>query len=68
MITGSVLMSALIYLVVCGLILYVLWWGLSKIGLPEPFQKIATVVLVLLTVVILINFLLGLTGTPLVRW
>jgi uncharacterized membrane protein YwzB len=68
MISGTALLSALVYLVICGLILYVLWWGLGKIGLPEPFNKIATVLLVLVTVVILINFLLGLGGSPLIRW
>ncbi len=68
MISGAALLSALVYLVICGLILYVLWWALGKIGLPEPFNKIATVLLVLVTVVILINFLLGLGGTPLIRW
>lgn len=45
------------YLVIWGLILYVLWWALGKIGLPEPFNKIALVVLVLLTVVVLLNLL-----------
>jgi hypothetical protein len=61
------LLSAVVWLVVAGLVLYVLWWGLSQLGLPEPFNKILLVVLVLITVVILINFLLGLTGTPLIR-
>jgi VIT1/CCC1 family predicted Fe2+/Mn2+ transporter len=61
------LLSAVVWLVVAGLVLYVLWWGLSQLGLPEPFNKILRVVLVLITVVILINFLLGLTGTPLIR-
>jgi VIT1/CCC1 family predicted Fe2+/Mn2+ transporter len=61
------LLSAVVWLVVAGLVLYVLWWGLSQLGLPEPFNKILRVVLVLITVVILINFLLGLTGTPLFR-
>ncbi len=56
------IVSILIYLVVWGLILYVLWWGIGKIGLPEPFGKIATVVLVLLTVIILIDLLTGFTG------
>ena len=58
--------SALFYLIVIGLIFYILWWGLGKIGLPEPFNKIAQVVIVLLVVVVLVNFLLGLTGHPVV--
>ncbi len=62
------LISIIIYLVVWGLVLYVLWWGLGKIGLPEPFAKIATVLLVVLTVVILLNLLFGFAGPPLIHW
>ncbi len=43
-------------------------WGLAKIGLPEPFAKIATVLLVLLVCVILINALLTLVGKPFITW
>jgi hypothetical protein len=68
MINGQELVSVLVYLVVWGLILYVLWWGIGRVGLPEPFAKIATVVLVLLTVVVLLNLLFGFTGTPLISW
>ncbi len=68
MITGAALVSLLIQLVIFGLIMWVLWWGLAKIGLPEPFAKIATVVLVIITVLFLINILLGLGGHPLVAW
>ena len=56
------LIGVLIYLVIWGLIFYVCWWGLAKIGLPEPFGKIATVVLVLAAVVVLLNLLLGFVG------
>ena len=68
MITGSTLFALLIELIIGGLILYVIWWGLGKIGLPPPFDKIATVIVVLVTVVFLINILLGLGGHPLVTW
>lgn len=68
MIDGGTIISILVYLVVWGLILAVLWWGIGRLGLPEPFGKVATVVLVILTVVVLLNLLLGLTGTPIVRW
>ena len=68
MISGAALISILIQLVVFGLIMWVLWWGLAKIGLPEPFAKIATVILVLITVLFLVNILLGVSGHPLVRY
>lgn len=53
------LFALLISLVIWGLIFYVLWWGLAKIALPEPFNKIATVVLVVATVLVLIGILTG---------
>ncbi len=53
------MISLLLSLVIWGLIFYVLWWGLGKIGLPEPFNKIITVILVLATVVVLIGLLNG---------
>ena len=68
MIAGNELIYVLEYLVIWGLILYVLWWALGKIAPPEPFMKIGTVVLVLLTVFVLINLLMGFTGTPLLNF
>ena len=60
---SSNLVSLVIYIVVIGLIFYVLWWGLAQIALPEPFDKIARVVVVDVAVLLLINALLGLTGS-----
>lgn len=53
------MINLLLYVVVWGLIFYVLWWALGKLGLPEPFAKIATVILVLFIVIVLLNLLLG---------
>ena len=58
------LIGILFYLVIWGLVLYVLWWGIGRVGLPEPFGKIATVVLVFLTVIVLLNLLFALGGRP----
>lgn len=51
------LLAMLLSLIVWGLIFYVLWWGLAQIGLPEPFAKIATVILVVATIVIVVGIL-----------
>lgn len=51
------MMSLLISVIVWGLIFFVLWWGLQKIALPEPFNKIAIVILVVATIIVLINLL-----------
>ncbi len=52
---ASVLGGMLIKLILAGCVFWVLWWGLNRMGLPEPFNKIAVVVLVLLTVVVLLQ-------------
>lgn len=67
-VSGETLINALVVLVVWGVILFILWWGLTKINPPEPWMKVGTVILVLITVVVLINILLGLIGKPLIKW
>ncbi len=67
-ISGQTLLNAFIWIVIAALIFYILTWGLSKIGLPEPFNKIVTVLLVLVVVVVLINALLTLVGKPFISW
>jgi uncharacterized membrane protein YhdT len=57
----------LVYLIVWGLVLYILYWAIGKIGLPEPFNKVALVVLVLLTVFVLLGPLTGYVGVPQLR-
>lgn len=59
------LKNALIWLVVAGIIIWLLWWALNTINPPEPFKKVGTVIIVLATVIILINILLTLVGKPL---
>lgn len=61
------LINALVWLVVAGIIVWLLWWALHKINPPEPFLKVGTVIIVLVTVIVLINILLGLVGRPLFR-
>lgn len=67
MIATGTLVTLLVQLVVAGLICYLLFWAIGKIGLPEPFAKIATAVIVLVVVVFLLDILLGLGGHPLFK-
>lgn len=67
-ISGENVIMAIVWLVVGALIFFILDWGLKKVGLPEPFNKIATVLLVLLVVVIAINALFLIVGKPFIRW
>ena len=67
-IQGGGLIASVIGLVVLGLIAWLLFWLVDYCQLPEPINKVARVVLVLLIVIVLINFLLGLIGRPFIVW
>lgn len=56
------LLGLLIQLIVVGLIFYLLYWVIGKVGLPEPFNKVAIVIISLVAVIFLIDLLLGLGG------
>jgi ABC-type multidrug transport system permease subunit len=65
LLAGSGLLSLLVTLVVVGLIFWVLWWFLGYINPPEPFNKVARVILGLFALIFVVNLLLGLIGKPL---
>lgn len=53
------LLALLLTVIIWGLIFYVLWWGLSTVALPEPFAKIATVILVIAAIYVVFGILTG---------
>jgi hypothetical protein len=64
----SSLVSLLVYLMVVGGVCWLLWWLIGFIGLPEPFNKIARVIVAVVAVLFLINMLLGFVGhAPFIR-
>ena len=62
MISLSAAVTIMVYLIVASLVFWLFWWLLGYIGLPEPFNKIAHVILVLLAVLVLIGMLVNLGG------
>ena len=54
-----VLITLLISLVIWGLIFWLLWWGLGAVGIPEPFHKVAVVILVVAAIIVIIGLLTG---------
>lgn len=56
------LVPLLIELIVVGLIVWLLLWLIGYVGLPEPFNKVARVVIAVVAVLWVINALLALTG------
>jgi hypothetical protein len=62
MISISGAVTIVVYLIVAGLIFYLLWWLVGYVGLPEPFRKVANIVLAILAVMVIIGILLSLVG------
>ena len=56
----ATMFSVLISLVIVGLIVWVLLWAIDYVGLPQPFNKVARVIIVLFAVIYLITILLPL--------
>lgn len=66
--SGQTIIQGLMTLIIVGLVFWLLWWLISYIALPEPFAKVARVILAAAAVFFLINFLLGLAGSPMIKW
>lgn len=63
--TGSGDFVALIlWLCAMGLICWLLWWLIGYIGIPEPFNKVARVIIAVLAVVFLIKIIVRVFGAP----
>ena len=67
-ISGSTLVNAVIWILVAGLIFWLLNWLINYVGVPEPFNKIAKVLIAIVAVVMLINALLTIAGKPFINW
>lgn len=61
-ITGSLLINVLLWLVIAGVIFFVINWFIGYVGIPEPFNKVIKVVVGLIALIIVINALLSLVG------
>ncbi len=62
MISISGAVSIVMTLIVAGLVFWLLTWLVSYCGIPEPFNKIAHVILAILAVLVVIGVLLGAVG------
>jgi hypothetical protein len=56
----------LVSLIVVGLVCYLLWWLIGYMALPEPFDKVARVIIALVAVVYLIGVVTG--NAPVVKF
>lgn len=63
------LVSIVIYLLIIGGVCWLLLFIVAKVGPPEPFGKIATIIIYVVAALACINLLLSLgTGTPYIRF
>lgn len=65
-ISGNDVGICLVWLVIAGVVFFLLNWMVGYIGLGEPFSKIAKVVIAILVVVMVLNALLTLTGNRII--
>lgn len=66
--SGSLLLNAVIWVVIAGVIFWLLNWFIGYVGIGEPFAKVAKVIIAVVVLVLLINALLTLAGRPLISW
>jgi len=67
-ISGSTLLTAVVWCVVAGLIFWLLNWLIDYTGMPEPFNKVAKVIVAVVAVVMLVNALMSVAGRPFITW
>jgi hypothetical protein len=56
------MLELLVAIVIAGIVFYLLFWFIGVCGLPEPFNKIAKIIVALAAVIFLLNLLSGLGG------
>lgn len=56
------MIDLLIYLAVLVIVVALVWWLLSQLGLPEPIGKIVTIAVVVIVAVVVIGLLLQVAG------
>ena len=60
------LLGLVVTIIIVGLIFWLIWWFLGTVGLPEPFNKVASVLIALAAIVFLIGILTG--QVPLIKF
>jgi len=65
---ANVLVQAIVWVIVAGLIFWLLSWLIGYAGVPEPFAKVARVLLAIVAVILLINAILVVAGRPFITF
>lgn len=56
------MIDLLIYIVVVCVVIGVAWWILDYVPVPEPLNRIAKIVIIVIGLIIIVSVLLRLTG------
>jgi len=63
-ISGDQLLHAVVWVIIAGVIFWLVNWLITYVGVPEPFNKVAKVIVAIVAVVFLVNALLTIVGKP----
>ncbi len=67
--SGDNLIHSLLFLLVVGIVLGIVWWLIQKAPfLNALFKQVLGYIIILIGALVIINFLLSLVGHPLVTW
>lgn len=58
------LLQAAIWMVIFGVLYFIIDWGLQRLALPDPFNKVLNGTLVFLVVLCVVNVVLFVIGHP----
>jgi uncharacterized membrane protein YwzB len=67
-IDGTSLLYVVVWVIVLGIIFWLLRYLIDVVPMEPPFKKVANVLLTVAMVLILIALLLSLTGVHVIRW
>jgi cytosine/uracil/thiamine/allantoin permease len=56
------MVGLLIWVLVFGLICYLIFWVMGYLGMPEPIRKVVTVVIVIIAILYLLGYVMPRTG------
>jgi hypothetical protein len=62
MISISMLVTVVLTIIVAGLVFWLLIWLIDYCGIPEPFNKIAHVLVAIVAVLVIIGVLMSMIG------
>lgn len=56
------MVGLLIWVLVFGLVCYLIFWVMGFLGMPEPIRKVVTVVIVIIAILYLIGYIMPAAG------